>query len=89
MNTLYRLNCQNCSFFNFLWSQQHFAICHNDSSPYQWESDKGNPVAVGKNIFFIYPLSRRRLIDLLVPGSFPDQFYLVRKEIIENKLVFF
>ena len=27
---------------------------------------------------------RRRLLDLLVPGSFPDQFYRVRREVIQN-----
>ena len=27
---------------------------------------------------------RRRLLDLLVPGSFPDQFYRVGREVIKN-----
>ena len=30
----------------------------------------------------------RRLFDLLVPGSFPDQFYRVGREVIKNKLIF-
>ena len=29
---------------------------------------------------------RRWLLDLLVPGSFPDQFYRVRREVIGNKV---
>ena len=31
---------------------------------------------------------RQRLLDLLVPGSFPDQFYRVRREVIKNKVDF-
>ena len=31
---------------------------------------------------------RRRLLDLLVPGSFPDQFYRVGREVIRNKVDF-
>ena len=32
---------------------------------------------------------RRRLFDLLVPGSFPDQFYRVGGEVIKNKVDFY
>ena len=32
---------------------------------------------------------RRRILDLLVPGSFPDQFYRVGRELIQNKVGFF
>ena len=32
---------------------------------------------------------RRRLLDLLVTGSFPDQFYRVGREVIKNKVDFF
>ena len=32
---------------------------------------------------------RRRLLDLLVTGSFPDKFCRVRREVIENKVDFF
>ena len=32
---------------------------------------------------------RRWLLDLLVPGSFPDQFYRVEREVIKNKVDFF
>ena len=31
---------------------------------------------------------RRWLLDLLVPGSFPDQFYRVGREVIKNKVDF-
>ena len=33
-------------------------------------------------------LVRRRLLDLLVPGSFPDQLYRVGREVIKNKVDF-
>ena len=32
---------------------------------------------------------RQRLLDLLVPGSFPDPFYRVRREVIKDKVDFF
>ena len=32
---------------------------------------------------------RRRLIDLLIHGSFPDQFYRVGREVIKNKVDFY
>ena len=32
---------------------------------------------------------RRRLIDILVPGFFPDQFHRVRREVNKNKVDFF
>ena len=32
---------------------------------------------------------RRRLLDLMIPGSFPDQFYRVGREVIKNKVDFF
>ena len=32
---------------------------------------------------------RRRLIDILVPGFFPDQFYRVGREVNKNKVDFF
>ena len=37
----------------------------------------------------LYQTLRRRLLDLLVPGSFPDQFYRVGREVIKNKVDFF
>ena len=32
---------------------------------------------------------RRRLLDLLVRGSFPDQIYRVGREVIKNKVDFY
>ena len=32
--------------------------------------------------------TRRRLFDLLVPGSFPDQYYRVGREVIKIKVDF-
>ena len=32
---------------------------------------------------------RRRSLDLLIPGSFPDQFYRVGRGVIKNKVDFF
>ena len=37
------------------------------------------------NLFSI----RRRSLDLLVPGSFPNQFYSVGREVIKKKIFFF
>ena len=34
-------------------------------------------------------LFRRRLLDLLVPWSFPDQYYRVGGEVIKNEVDFF
>ena len=40
-------------------------------------------------IIVIIIFIRRRLLDLLVPGSFPDHFYRVGREVIKNKVDFF
>ena len=39
--------------------------------------------------YLVTSIIRKRLLDLLVTGSFPDQFYRVRREVIENKVDYF
>ena len=36
----------------------------------------------------MYEGLRRRLLDSLVPGSFPDRFYKVEREVIKNEVDF-
>ena len=39
-------------------------------------------------LFMLQTAIRRRLLDLLVPGYFPDQLHRVGREVIKNKVDF-
>ena len=50
------------------------------------------PIPIKGLLLYLHQLKqkllRQRLLDLLVPGSFPDQFHRVGREVIKNKLDF-
>ena len=54
----------------------------------QWQPTNRLSIIIYSSHFFSNWVLGRRLFDLLVPGSFPDQFYRVGREVIKNKVDF-